>query len=209
MAAVTATPKIPLIEWGVASRPLAGQRESGDLGLVAPFAGGLLVGVVDGLGHGDEAAAAARAASEVLRAQPEAPVLWLMRCCHEALHETRGVVMSLASLSTAYGTLTWIGVGNVLGLLLRADTTLQPPREALLLRGGVVGFNLPQLSASVIPLLPGDTLVFATDGIRSGFEAQLAPTRAPQQCADQILAQHAKETDDALALVAVFLGEAG
>lgn len=195
-----------LLEWGIASEPLAGQPESGDLGLVLPFPGGVLLGALDGLGHGDEAAAASRAAAEVLRAQPDAPVIWLVRQCHGALGDTRGVVMSLASFSARYGTLTWIGIGNVEGLLVRANAA-NPPRETLLLRGGVVGFKLPELGAAVLPVARGDALVFATDGIRNDFANGLSLTNPPQQVADQILARHAKKTDDALALVALFLGE--
>jgi phosphoserine phosphatase RsbX len=197
-----------LLEWGLATEPLAGQPESGDLGLVLPFPGGILVGAVDGLGHGDEAAAAARAAAEVLRSQPDAPVIWLVRECHEALGETRGVVMSLASFNARYATMTWIGIGNVEGLLVRADGAASPPRETLLLRGGVVGFKLPELGAAVLPVGRGDTLVFATDGIRSDFASGLSLAQPPQQIADQILGRHAKKTDDALALVAVVVGGA-
>ena len=191
----------------MASAPLAGQPESGDLGLVLPFPGGTLIGALDGLGHGDEAAAAARAAAGVLKAQPDAHVIWLVRRCHEALGETRGVVMSLASFSERYATLTWIGIGNVEGLLFRADAAASPRRETLLLRGGVVGFKLPPLGAAVLPVAPGDALVLATDGIRSEFANGLSLTHPPQDVANQILARHAKKTDDALALVAVFLGE--
>ena len=50
----------PCIEWAVATQPLPGPSVSGDLHLVEPFAHGALVAVVDGLGHGDEATAAAR-----------------------------------------------------------------------------------------------------------------------------------------------------
>ncbi len=196
-----------LLEWGMGSEPLAGQPESGDLGLVLPFPGGTLIGALDGLGHGDEAAAAARAAAGVLRAQPDAHVIWLVRQCHEALAETRGVVMSLASFSERYATLTWIGIGNVEGLLLRADAAANPRQETLLLRGGVVGFKLPPLGAAVLPVAPGDALVLATDGIRSDFANGLSLAHSPQHLANQILARHAKKTDDALALVAVFLGE--
>ena len=197
------------MEWGVASRPLAGHPASGDVGVVLPFPGGVLVATVDGLGHGDEAAAAARAAVGVLSGQPEAPVIWLMQRCHEALLETRGAVMSLASISARYGTLEWIGVGNVEGVLLRAGAAANPPRESLLLRGGVVGFNLPQLAAAVIPVARGDTLVFATDGVRSDFADRLTLGEPPPRLAGQLLAQHAKETDDALVTVAVFLGATG
>ena len=196
-----------LLECGLAGEPLAGQPESGDLGLVLPFPGGILVGALDGLGHGDEAAAAARAAADVLRSQPDAPVIWLVRECHEALGETRGVVMSLASFSARYATMTWIGIGNVEGLLVRANADASRPRETLLLRGGVVGFKLPELGAAVLPVGRGDTLVLATDGIRNDFADGLSLAHPAQQVADQILARHAKKTDDALALVAVVVGD--
>ena len=52
----------PLIDWGVAARPLEGQAVSGDLHLVKPLDDGVLLAVVDGVGHGGEAVAAARAA---------------------------------------------------------------------------------------------------------------------------------------------------
>ena len=42
----------PLIERGVASLTMSGQSQSGDRHLVQPYTNGLLVAVVDGLGHG-------------------------------------------------------------------------------------------------------------------------------------------------------------
>lgn len=194
----------PLFDWGVAARPLPGQSRSGDLSLVLPFSGGWLVAAIDGIGHGDEAAAAAQVAGKVLQAHADAPVTWLVRRCHEALLETRGVVMSLASFSAHCETLTWIGVGNVEGLLLRADPAATPSREALLLRGGVVGFNLPQLAAAVLPVFHGDTLVLATDGIRTSFVSGLTAGTPPQQLAQDVLDEFAKPNDDALVVVAAF-----
>ncbi len=57
----------PLIEWGVAAQPLEGEAESGDLHVVQRFPKGVLVAAVDGLGHGPEAAAAARSAVATLK----------------------------------------------------------------------------------------------------------------------------------------------
>jgi hypothetical protein len=55
-------------------------------------------------------------------------------------------------------------------------------------------------------LSPGDTLVMATDGVRSGFAADLPLHGSPQALADEILARDGKRTDDALVLVARYLG---
>jgi phosphoserine phosphatase RsbX len=197
----------PLLEWGFASVALRGETMSGDLHLVQPFAdgGGVLVGAVDGLGHGEEAAAAARRAVETLQTFAHESVIALIRRCHEALHRTRGVVMSLASFQRRDDTMTWLGVGNVEGMLLRADPAAA--RETILLRGGVVGYELPQLRGTVVPITPGDTLLFATDGIRAGFDVGLNPADPPQRLADQILARCTTGTDDALVLVARYKKE--
>ena len=51
---------------GVASKTLQGQSVSGDIHVVIPFNEGLLVAVIDGLGHGPEAAIASMAAAKTL-----------------------------------------------------------------------------------------------------------------------------------------------
>jgi hypothetical protein len=71
----------------------------------------------------------------------------------------------------------------------------------------VVGIRLPLVEGAIVPVMRGDTLIFATDGIRSEFTQHLALGDGPQQLADKILAQHATRTDDALVLVARYVGE--
>jgi negative regulator of sigma-B (phosphoserine phosphatase) len=196
------------VDWAVASRTRPGQTESGDRHLVAPCASGVLLGALDGLGHGAEAAAAARAALALLELHRGAPLIDLVQRCHAALPATRGVVMSLGAYDARERTLAWIGVGNVEGVLLRAHPGADPPSQTLLLRGGVVGFQLPELLADVVSVARGDTLIFATDGVRPGFEAKIDPLAAPQEIADRILAESATTADDALVLVARFRGVA-
>jgi len=198
-----------LIDWGVATLMLAGEQESGDLHLIKPVGTGVLVSVVDGLGHGAEAAAAARAAVAALNRHAQESVLPLLQRCHQALAGTRGVVVSVALFDRADGSMTWLGVGNVEGVLLYADSGRRRGRERLVTRGGIVGSELPPLRAEVLAVAPGDTLILATDGIRSGFADDLAIDAPPQQLADQILARSGKGTDDALVLVARYLGDAG
>lgn len=193
--------------WAAAGRPLLGERESGDLHVVERFPAGMLFAALDGLGHGDEAALAARAAVDLLGRHAGDGVISLVRRCHEALRETRGVAMSVASFDAREGTLAWLGVGNVEGVLVRADPDADPPRESLMLRGGVVGYRLPALRATVLSVAPGDVLVFATDGIDAGFAPDLAAgAEEPPLLADRILGKWGKATDDALVLVARFEG---
>lgn len=198
--------EVLVLDWAWAGAALPGERESGDVHVVAPFAGGTLVAVLDGLGHGPEAALASRAAARVLVAHAGEPVAALVERCHDALRPTRGAVMSVASFQAAEGAMTWVAVGNVEGLLLRAAPAAERAREAILARGGVVGYQLPPLRPVTVPVSIGDTLVLATDGIRSGFVAGLEARGDPQQVADAIFARYARGTDDALVLVARYRG---
>jgi hypothetical protein len=108
--------------------------------------------------------------------------------------------------------MTWLGVGNVECVLLYTNLAARPARPArtsLVTRGGIVGSELPQLRAEVLSIAPGDTLVVATDGIKDGFADGLSAETPPQRLADQVLARSCKGTDDALVLVARYLGGTG
>jgi negative regulator of sigma-B (phosphoserine phosphatase) len=195
-----------LVEWGVAMRAFSGQADSGDGYLVEAYPDGVLIAAVDGLGHGPRAAVVAEAAIAALKGHAHESVDLLIKRCHQELLGTRGVVMSLAAFSVRDEAMTWVGVGNVTGLLLRADQKAARPREALLSRGGVVGYHLPSLYPAVQSVYPGDVLVFATDGLRSGFTESVVLGDSPQQIADHLLETYGRGTDDALVLVARYVG---
>ena len=196
-----------LIEWALAGMALGGNdNESGDRHLIARFPDGVLAAVMDGLGHGPEAASAARQAAGILEASAGEPVIALVQRCHDGLRRTRGVVMSLASFTARDSSMAWIGVGNVETVLLRADPSATRRREAISGRGGVVGYQLPPLRATALPVSRGDTLIMATDGIRAAFTSALSPAPTPQQLADSIMTQHCKGSDDALVLVVRYVG---
>jgi len=191
-----------LLDWGLATATRPGEERSGDRALVEPFAGGVLLAVVDGLGHGAEAESAASAAVEVLARHAAEPLEALCRRCHEPLRRTRGVAMALASFGA--GTLSWLAVGSVQGSLASAG---EPGRwRGLVQRGGTVGMRLPALEAERLPVAPGDTLVLATDGVRGGFDGGSLRDEPPQRTAERILEGHRAGADDALVLVARYRG---
>jgi negative regulator of sigma-B (phosphoserine phosphatase) len=195
-----------MLEYGLAKDAHGGEGESGDLHMVCCNQNGVLIAVIDGIGHGEEAAEVARIAATLLRGSVDEPVISLVERCHEKLKGTRGVVLSLAFVSPEQKMMTWIGVGNVQVVLVRADTQKGNPQESLLLRAGVVGSKLPFLQASVLPVSLGDTIVFATDGIQSDFSAGLSAMENPQRAADRILNKFRSNNDDALVLVARLTG---
>ena len=189
------------LERGVAGTAMEGEARSGDLAVFAGYAGGALVAVLDGLGHGDAAADASAIAAGVIRAHRSAPPAELLERCHAALRRTRGVVMTLAWFDLERRQLAWAGVGNVEARLVRGAAAYGDRHDSALVLGGVVGYKLPAVRPATMPLLPGDAVAFATDGIESDYSASLAPGVPAQRLAERILARHAKGTDDALAVV--------
>lgn len=195
------------LEWGVAGRALPGLPESGDSHVVLALPQGALLAVIDGLGHGYEAALASEAAVRALREHVGEPLPILLLRCHDALRSTRGAVISVARIDRNVRSLQWAGVGNVDGLAILPRGGQEPVRRHLIPQPGVVGDFLPPIRGEVLPLEPGTTLALATDGIQSAFPEDLTLLGEPQHQADRILERYGKASDDALVLVARYLGE--
>ena len=155
------------MSWGVASRVYDGEIVCGDDFVARAVTDGFLVGVVDGLGHGEGAAAAARVGLAALEADGENTVMAMMARCHERLKGTRGVTLSIASFDARQRPNDLDRCGQRgrprSGGRIRGDG---PPASPSCSVVGVVGLTLPTLRQGVIPVRSGDTLIPATDGIR-------------------------------------------
>ena len=191
-----------LVEYAVASVPSS--RLETDQYLVKPTHRGVLTALVEGSGHTAEAARAALLATTTLEAHLEEGVIPLIRRCHEDLRGTRGVAMSLVSVDGLENTLTWIGVGNIEGVLLQDHGQGNTPTIPLL--PGVVGFRLPTLQASITPIVPGNLLILTTDGIRSDFARAFSTDDQPGKIAEYISSNFQKGHADGMVLVVRYLG---
>ena len=195
----------PLLEWATATRLRPGERVAGDLGVLVPAPTGALIAAADGLGHGPAAACAARVAVREARLTVEADLADVARRCHRALRSTRGAALSLGLVARARASLTWLGVGNVEGRLIRASDTRRA-QESLVLARGVPGHDLPELVPKTLPLRRGDLLIFATDGVAQCFADDLDVRGSTADIAERIMSRYWKADDDALSLVARYLG---
>ncbi|HTU95839.1 MAG TPA: SpoIIE family protein phosphatase [Solirubrobacteraceae bacterium] len=181
-----------------------GEDVSGDRACIGHSEAGVLVSVVDGLGHGADAGHAAQRASVVL----EDPATGMrvgdaLQRCHVALRGTRGAVIALAAFPAHATDMEWLAVGNIEGVLVRSRSSSRE-REMIVQRPGIVGHHMPPLRSSTLPVTAGDTLVFATDGVRREVAQAVArrgTARLPGGVAD-LLEEFATGTDDALVLTA-------
>jgi anti-sigma regulatory factor (Ser/Thr protein kinase) len=186
--------------WGGVNVPLAGAGESGDSWAVAAGRG-LAAMVVDGLGHGPDAAVAAKAAISAFRTRPlDDPPASVLRA-HEAMRGTRGGVLAVCVIDPGGDRVDFAGVGNVSGCVL-----LPPGREMLVGRDGTVGTHVhaPRARAAAYRWGPGAVLILATDGLRSRWDPLAYPGllgHDPAVIAATLYRDHARGTDDAAVLV--------
>jgi serine phosphatase RsbU (regulator of sigma subunit) len=165
--------------------------------------GAALFGVIDGLGHGEAAATAAQRAAEVVEERRSEPLDVLMKHCHLALTETRGVAMTLARVDFESDALSWIGIGNVAAVLVAKHPTGAEVRSSVLLAAGIVGYRIPQtLPANQVPIAPGDLLVMSSDGIAENHLDSIDFAAHATTIAEQLVGRYGRETDDALVLAA-------
>ena len=192
------------VEVGSASWTYSADGKCGDLYFVEQHKDGSLIAVVYGIGHGAEAEKMAKIATSIIKDHVHESLEVLIRECHEGLRATRGAVLALALIDTRSHCLTWTGVGNVEGKLFSRGSA---PPTTLLSTPGTLGHGTIEVRPSSVHLKPGDTLILATDGVRSDFYLGLDLKKTPQELADHILKHSAVlKKDDALVVVARHAG---
>jgi phosphoserine phosphatase RsbX len=199
------------IEWAATWRPLPGQRICGDRSVAFDVDGAAaLIGVLDGLGHGELAAEAADCGVQILGDARGDALDSLVQSCHRGLSNTRGVAMTLAHIDFQSDTLSWVGVGNVAANLVAKHPGGVEVRSSVRLAGGIVGYRIPEVVASQhFPMRPGDLLVITSDGIDENHLDGIDFAAPALTIAEQILHNHAKDNDDALVLTARHRGASG
>lgn len=124
---------------------------------------GLLLAVVDGLGHGAPAAQAAQVALRSITLEPSLDLPALLARLDADLGTTRGAAIGLARIEPeARGwRLAHAGIGNTRLLRWRAPQMLRLSSQY-----GIVGGGLPEVvEVTHTELLPGDWLLMFTDGL--------------------------------------------
>ena len=184
---------------GVVCVPLRGELECGDAWRIIAGRGRISVLLVDGLGHGPEAAIAASAAttefSRLAHGSPDAALVAL----DAALRETRGAALSVAVMDEVEGTTRFSGVGNVDGRILAGGAT-----QHLVPQSGIVGHGMPKPRSTDASWPAGGRLVLHSDGILARWRPESYPgltTAHPALLAGVIYRDFARDRDDATVFV--------
>ena len=150
------------LEIGAICLPKAGEVVSGDAWAVEQDGGKPTLLVADGLGHGADAARAARAATEVLARHSKEPPGVMLELGHQALAATRGAAVAVARIDLGAGQGIYAGVGNISG---RIETPTG--RRQLVSHNGTLGHALRKVQEFPFDYPPNGVLIVHSDGLSS------------------------------------------
>jgi hypothetical protein len=185
---------------GVWSRWRSREDVNGDAYLIRTHARKTLYAVVDGLGHGHGARAAAEVALDVLgqwEGEPLDEVFW---AANEALRATRGAVMAACVVDSAEERFSYAGVGNVDVRVFDAPEPIRPVPN-----NGTLGVRLSGVRLWQHRWAEGATIVMTTDGLSATWDIKAYPSllrKSPQLMAGILMRDYGRDSDDATVLVA-------
>lgn len=183
---------------GTATRPHPREVVNGDRVHLERRGAMYRIAVIDGLGHGPDAAAAAALAVDTLAAIPDADVPSSIRACHAALKGSRGAALSVIRIDLDTRRMTFAGLGNVEGVLVTPGG-----RHLLVPQRGIAGAISPRILETQETLPDSFIVMLCTDGIHSGARRELrfGQIVSAEALANELLTAWGSETDDASVVV--------
>jgi anti-sigma regulatory factor (Ser/Thr protein kinase) len=149
-----------LLHYRTISIPKDGEQISGDDWSCVQSPDSATILVADGLGHGPQAAEAARHAPEVLARRPELPPADLVDCIHAASRGSRGSALGVARVDGETRKISFVGVGNIGGgVISRAGC------KQFLSLPGIVGMQMHKVQTFDYAWPVDSLLVMVSDGI--------------------------------------------
>lgn len=179
--------------------PYPGERHCGDGWTFHGTPERMLVLVVDGLGHGLEAAEAAQEAIATFEQRVNSNPTEILNYVHDALRKTRGAVAAIAEIRPGEKTLTYAGIGNISAVLLSGDGS-----RSLVSHNGTLGMTISRVQEFRLDWPNDAVLVLHSDGLLSKWD--LTPyaglmARHPAVIGGALLRDFRRQRDDASVVV--------
>lgn len=176
-----------------------GEVVCGDAWAVAQDGCRVLLMVADGLGHGPEAALAARTAARIFHENARLDPAAILQVAHAALRGTRGAAVSIASVDLAGRVVRFAGVGNVCGVIVGGGS------RSMVSHNGTVGHEARKFQEFSYPFPKGALVVLHSDGLATRWDLDAYPglsARDPVLTAGVLYRDFSRGRDDVTVLVA-------
>ena len=188
------------IESGVVHLPMPGQEVSGDGWGVECLRDKFTCTVVDGLGHGPEAAMAGQAALAITKEYRDKAPAEIIERAHGALRSTRGAAMAVAEIDRTAEVVRYCGVGNISATIVHKEQV-----RHLVSHNGIVGQEARKIGEFTYPWSRESLLVMHSDGLTARWDLRAYPAlaqRDPSLIAGVLYRDFSRGRDDATVLVA-------
>lgn len=183
---------------GVVCVPHPGETLCGDAWMTQPASDGegVRVALIDGLGHGPDAAHAAMEAVRAIDDVGDAPSLTdVLQMVHERLRTTRGAAVAMAAIDRRTSTVQFAGVGNISGSILSQEGT-----RSLASQNGTIGHEVRRFQQYTYEWPAGAGLIMHTDGVSARWRGENYPgmmSHDPSIAAGLLHRDCARARDDA------------
>lgn len=175
--------------------PKSGEVECGDAYCLREEAETISLLMVDGLGHGHDAALVSRESVKKFCEEPVRGSSETMQFLHGALRPTRGGAGAVALIRRGAGTLVYCGVGNIAAAVVDGDSERQ-----MVSMNGTLGHEARRFTEFTYPWTSQSTLVMATDGLATRLDLRRYPgllARHPAVIAAVLYRDLSRGRDDA------------
>jgi anti-sigma regulatory factor (Ser/Thr protein kinase) len=179
--------------------PYPGERFCGDGWSSYSGHGRTLALLADGLGHGWEAAEAAKEAIATFHRRVELAPGQILQYVHDALRKTRGAVAAIAEIRPKEQVLIFAGVGNISCSLLSGGTS-----RSFVSHNGTLGMNMSRVQEFRCDWPRDAVLVLHSDGLQSKWDLMAYAglvTRHPAVIGGALLRDFWRQRDDASVVV--------
>lgn len=186
------------ISSGCVNVPKPGEEVCGDACTVADTLAGRTAMVVDGLGHGPDAAIAANEALRLFHRHQNLPVPQILEYLHAGLRPTRGAAVAIARYDEQRSIVVYGGIGNIAGSV----QTGHEMRRMISLNG-TAGHIARRIQTFDYPCA-GGLVIMHSDGLTMNWSLERYPgiTRMhPTLIASVLYRDYARRRDDATVLV--------
>lgn len=150
-------------QWGVISRPATGEDVCGDTWCLAEQQDVLMLMVADGLGHGPDAAAAARKAADAFDEYPFTTPTIIIDRANVLMRGTRGGAIAVARVESGARRMRYAGIGNISGTLHQFSP--QHTSRGLFSHNGTAGVQMRHVQEFEYPVPPRSLLMMYSDGL--------------------------------------------
>lgn len=182
-----------MMEYFTYIKPLLNEDECGDICLMLDSEDVFFVALLDVLGHGREAQILALRSIDIIENNYFDDIQKIVDVLHKKIHRSRGLVGSFIQINKKTDELTYLGIGNVTGIVLGVKNHRFVNKE------GVIGQNISRHRIEKLVLKDKDLILLYSDGIPEKINIELKGDfgdKSAKMIAREIVDVYSRKNDD-------------